>query len=164
VEFPEETARIVGAARAFEEVTPVRGILIALRISPDGTVVGRRVGELDGTSTVTECQRIDLLPTAAGRQWPYLQIAYRSVHRADQWVGGITWTAIFDTTDMSVVRRVPVAYWRRSRDGKESGDVIVTTSLSSSELQLKGRVGGKQWTYRCSGGCRVPAEEILATP
>jgi hypothetical protein len=164
VEFPDKIERAVNAFRAFEHPDRVPSTFVVLRLSRDGTIVDKRTGNLDLASPVTECLRIEVLPTPTAREWPHLQIAYRSVHRGDQWVGAITWTAILDTRNMSFVRRVPVAFWRRTRDGMESSDVIVTTNSSATEIQLRGRISGRQWIYRCSGGCRVPPEVILAMP
>lgn len=162
VEYPDDAKEAVKRLKAFEPVPAATApsLIVLAKVSPGNTLRESRTMVLDPDAAVSECRSIQIADQSADDDWPRLHVTYRSWHSSLNMIGSIDWVALVDAASHRVVARMPNAFWRKSRDGSETGDMLSGTAVPGG-VELAGVRTSFRRILQCGTPCRVEPMAIL---
>jgi len=162
VEYPEDASDALKRLRVFDTVAaltaPTRVVLA--KVSTDGRVQRSQNMLLDAAAIISECRSIQLAGQRHADEWPQLRVSYRSWHSDTDVIGSVDWVALVDAELQRVIARTPTAFWRKTRDGIETADLLRGTELPTG-IELHGVRTDFRRTVQCAAPCRIEPMAVL---
>jgi hypothetical protein len=161
VEYPEDAKEAVRLLKASVPVPAgtVQSLIVLARLTRANSVAGSRTVALDPDAVVSECRSIRIADQSADNGWPRLHVTYRSWYSYPDMIGSVDWVALVDETQR-IVGRTPSAFWRKSRDGSETGDILRGTATAEG-VELEGARTQFRRILQCATPCRVEPRAVL---
>lgn len=165
LDFPGESARLVGAARRGEGIRAAEPMtrILAFRTDRTGRLRGMPItGGLDSENPASEALNVRIAGAVSSGQWPLLDVRYRSLHAGSGWYGFVDWVAEYDMNSGAPLRkRSPVMLRRIEKAGGER--ILAFTQDGSSPEKARVAVGNTADVGECGPECRASGgDELLA--
>jgi hypothetical protein len=163
VEYPDDAKEAVNRLKAFEPVRAATApsLIVLVKVSPGSSVRESRTMVLDPEAAASECRSIQIADQSTDDGWPRLLVTYRSWHSSLNMIGSIDWVALVDAASHRLVARMPNAFWRKSRDGSETGDMLRGVAVPGG-VELAGVRTSFRRTFKCGTPCTVEPTAILS--